>query len=556
MSLLDHQELMICQGVGIVPGDTNTSEQPLVILNLYDSSTGISVAEWTPNIPSLKSGGVWADSPISDGRTLVSGVNTNVTETMEVVLTGGNLQDYAAKFANLQRMIQASREFWDTTYQMQPVYLRWWANGAPGPQFALIYNIDLDVQWEDSLPPQANITMTIEREFGWRGIAPGSNPKQWTVENYLPGLTWDTSHADLLSGSDHIINDLLENRMEWNSTQTALLSSNYTDIPALAVPGDLPALIEMDIRMASGAVAPNRVFVGKTAKPDLLTAPGVARRPNYILNSGDGGVGTDTSIGADTGGPIRSSSGVNSRGACTFATLTTDAARLSWSPSSVGTYFDFSTLRGRYMAFVRARLSAASTVALHLRVTTDQAQTLDYPTINLTNVGSGGTGNTTSWGVSYLGVVTFPINDQRVIVGSDGLGISVPTSGASPILSLFAARVGGAVTLYVSDIILIPMDDGAFVYTAPGTVANNSGFQYDNTGYFLHGNIGDYYAAETGGGTFASEGRGGLTLTPNTINRLVFFLDNPGAGTILSGIDSTFRVRANIVPRWSAIRTV
>jgi len=142
MGLLNHQELFLVRGVGPTPGDTVSAEQPLTVVNLLDVEAGFSLENWSPNIPSLKSGGVWADSPITDGRTLIAGVNTNVIETIVVTLTGATIPDYASQFAKLQQVAQDARNFQDTFGQIEPVYIRWWANCAPGPPFALIYYIE------------------------------------------------------------------------------------------------------------------------------------------------------------------------------------------------------------------------------------------------------------------------------------------------------------------------------------------------------------------------------------------------------------------------------
>jgi hypothetical protein len=126
MGLLNHQELAIVKGVGKTPADTASAEQDPVVIDLLDVGSGISLdmdGGWEPNIPSLKSGGVWADSPISDGRTLLAGQNTNVTETIRLLVTSNNPMVYAAKFAALQRMSQDCRFFWSTQYQIEPVYL-------------------------------------------------------------------------------------------------------------------------------------------------------------------------------------------------------------------------------------------------------------------------------------------------------------------------------------------------------------------------------------------------------------------------------------------------
>lgn len=547
--------LMLVKGVQKTPGDSTSSEAGLDSIDLLDPN-GFSCNEYEIKVPTMKSGAIWADSPITDGRTLIAGALGNVIETLRLELTAGTLVQMAAMLERLLRMKQDCNDFWDTFGQIEPVYIKHQIVGEPGARYALLYDIDLAISTPlEEEQPSRSITMVIEREYGWRGIAPGDNPKRWTIENYFDGQTWNSANANLLSGDNHLAVATIQNRMEWNSSQSALLSQNYMDIPAAAIPGDLPALVEMTIQKVVGSsTGINRIYLGKTSKPDVLVS-GAEKKVNYILVAADGGSGTDASDANDTGAPIESSSGTNRRKAVTFATVTTNATRVTWTPSSVGTYFDLSTLRGRFMAYVRARLSAASTVTLNLAVDDDNGS-ITYPTATLTDVGAGGTGNTTAWAMLYMGVLTFPFNEQRIVIGNDGLGVDVVISGATPTLSLQAARTGGATNLYIADLILIPIDEGAWIQESGAVMGSNTSFIYDNTGYYLHGKPGAYISDDN---SLTTENRGTeFYLTPKQRNRLVMLLDISPAltgGGPQSTIDNEYRFRVNIVPRWSGYRT-
>lgn len=548
--------LMIIKGIAKVPQDTASSEQGLDSINLLDPS-GFSCDEYVMQTPNLKSGATWMDSPIVDGRTLVSGAFDNVTETIRLALNAGSLVQMAALLSKLAQFRQNCNDFWDTFAQIEPIYLKHQIEGEPGPRFALLYNIDIHLEQPIS-PGEPNriITLSIERESYWRGLAPGDNPRRWTIENFFSGQTWNNTNADLLSGGNHLVDGTIQNRLEWNTTQTALLTKNYLDIPAASIPGDAPALVEMAIqRVVGSATSINRIYLGKSSKPDLSVS-GTERKVNYILVAADGSSGTDATDANDTGAPIESSTGVNKRKAVSFATVTALATRVSWTPASTGTYFDLSTLRGRFMVFTRARLSTASTVELNL-VLTDDNGVVTYPSATLTGVGAGGTGNTTAWEVVYLGLLTFPFNEQRIVIGNDGLGVEVPTSGSTPTLSLQAERVGGAVNLYIADVIFIPIDEGSWIQESGAVLGPNNSFIYDNTGYYLHGRPGTYISDDNSSTTenVGSE----FYLVPNQRNRLVMLLDISAALTgsgPQSTIDNAYRFRINIVPRWVGLRTV
>lgn len=554
MNTTGHSILQIVKGIQRTPGDSSSSEQGLDSIDLLDPK-GFSTDTYEMKIPALKSSAVFADSPLSDGRTLIAGTLGNVIETIRVTLTAGTIVQLSAMLSKLLRFKQDCNDFWDTFGQIEPIYIKHQVNGEPGPRYALLYDIDIAI---DSVvnpsDPQRDITIVIEREYGWRGLAPGDNPKRWTIEQVMEGQKWNSTSAALLTGDNHLADQVIQNRLEYNTAGSALLTQNYMDIPATSIPGDLPALVEIAIRAETvTANGLNRIYVGKSSKPSLQGPAGEVKA-NYILVAADGGNNVDAVDANDTGAPIEASSGINRRKTISFATTTTLADRITWTRSLVGTDFEMASLRGRFMVFVRARLSAASTVTMNLRVQSDRGS-FSYPTYTLTGVGSSGTGNTTFWQSVYMGIVTFPFNEQRIIIGDDGLGVDTSSGGD---LILQATRVGVATNLYIADLILIPIDEGAWLQQSGEAIGAGNSWIYDNTGYYLHGRHGEYI--EDNFSVATTEHRGSeFYLTPGKRNRLIMYADlSPNlAGTEAeSGIDASFRFRVNIVPRWSGLRDV
>lgn len=547
--------LQIIKGVAKIPQSSTSAEQGLDSINLLDP-LGFACDTYEMQIPNLKGNAVWADSPLTDGRQPTSGALGNVTETIRLNLTAGTLVQMAAMLSKLVQFRRDCNDFWSTFYQIEPVYLKHQVIGEPGPRYALLYNIEINIEQPlNSNDSNRIITLSIEREPYWRALAPGDNPKRWTIENFFTGQTWSPATSVLTSGSNHLFNGTVNNRTEWNTTQTALLSQSYVDIPASSIPGDAPALVENCILLSSGSGTVSDIVVGLTTKPDLvIDAAGSVRIPNYNLNGADGTVGTDTTAAADTGAPVRSSSGVASRLNCTFATVATSAERVRWDPARVGTYFDFSTLRGRYMVFLRARLSAAGTVTLQLNT---QGSIGEYtsPLFTLTDNGSGGTGNTTYWKAAYMGVISFPISNQPIPINDSGIGIEVPTSGATPILRVYAARTSGTPVLYISDLVFIPIDEGSWLMNSNAYLGVGNGFILDDTGYYMHGKTDVFFDAQ---GVVSSEGRfSNFYLAPKKRNRLVFLFsfDAFNGTPFHSDIRNVYSITLNIVPRWQGLRT-
>lgn len=547
MDMSGHAILKIVKGIQKVPGDSLSAEQGLDEIDLLDP-TGFACDKYDMKIPALKSSAVYADSPLTDGRTLISGVLGNVIETIRTQLTAGSIIQLAAMLTKLGRFKQDCNDYWDTNNQIEPVYIKHQVIGEPGPRYALLYDIDIDVD-TPLIPSEPNrtVTLVIEREYGWRGIAPGDNPKKWTY--HIQNRDFNSNGAALTSGIDHLVNATSQNRREWSGSglsPTILATKNYFDIPASLIPGDLDALCCLSVGLSS---ARQGFYFARTSKPDLSVS-GDVREPAYILNAGDAPqIGSDVSTAADIGAPISTTTGTQRRGVVSFATVTTDAVRFTWGGDNRA-QFDFTTMRGRFAAFVRARLSAASTVTMHLQAMAGNGISVVYPTQTLTDVGTGGVGDTGLWSFVYMGVVSFPLSDERILVGDNGLGPEISVA-ANYTIALYAARPGAAVSLYVADLIFIPIDEIAGSVDI-GTTATT--IVIDNTGYFMHGKP----DPSVHGGMIVESAQitaNSLTLKPGCRNR-IHLLDTQGTAPTRSQISNTFTSQLNIVPRWSGLRDV
>jgi len=560
MGLLNHNELLIVEGVGKTPGDTQSVESDPIVIDLLGKTGGFSLLDWSPNIPSLKAGGVWADSPISDGRALVAGVNTNVTEVLKIQLTGATCVAFTTQFAALQRLIQDAREYSDTFYQIEPVYLRWWASGAPGPQFALIFNVDMKVTYQDSVQFQAELILTIEREFGWRGIAPGHNPKEWTIKS-RGGIYLDTK-ASLLAATDNLLTDTIENVTEF-STSTTFTNKNFIDIPAALIPGDLPALSMIVVTLNENS---DFLSIARSTKPtSLAVRTGIVStelQNNDFTAAIAFNLGADTTLVNDTGGGLYTPASVNRRRASvSFATLATDGYRINWGNDtanrpSVGV----NTLRGRYAAFLRARQDggAFGNILMHLEYgITTLAATLPA-TISVSPTVQNGVGNTTDWPVTYMGVVQFPPVNKSV-QNADGKGLyATPYDDNEFQIRLHASRPIAAGVLYIADLLLIPIDEPSILINA--ATINTHAVIYDTTGYFSRGTTeGNALQTVNSAGVILNNGFVSLSgpdlyLEPQKNNRLYFWNYFANLTShLISGIGDVY---INIVPRWSGIRDI
>lgn len=565
MGLLNHQALQIVKGIGIVPGDTSSPEQNPDVIDLLSANSAFSLVNWSPNIPSLKQGGIWADSSLSDGRQLVNGVNTNVIETITVQLTGASCQAFAANFAALQRIIQSARKHWDTFYQIEPLYLLWKASGAPGPQYALIYNIDMKITYQDSVTFQAEIILSIEREVGWRGVKPGGTPQEWAF--YANGIytQFNQTNINLRSGSTHTATGTVNNRQEFNTIHT-FSRQNFLDIPASKLPGDLPPLLCLVTQpQFAGSGQFMNVLVSRVSKPVTLPDRKGNTLPRYNAFVGAAGsLGTNAAFVNDgTNGIIHNPVSANQRRVdVTFATAT-DQTRLTWAASSTFTHTNPNLLRGRYRILIRSNQTGGvlGNVTMYLKFISASGTFFTTPTISPLITAGGAPF------VQDLGVVTIP-PDNNVLQMSKGSGqLIAPVYGVAGDLDgnitieLHAARTGGAGTLEFFDFILMPFDEGS-ILIAPQVAGSGAAEAviYDNTGYYGHGSIDVIGTSRLEDGSSGldtaapTEIKGGMELEPGVNNRLYFLW------WTLSPFNSrptdTMACFIDIVPRWSGIRDV
>lgn len=540
-------QLLIAKGIPKLP-DTNSAEAGVTTLNLLDAG-GFSVVDggWVPKYASLKDDGLYADTPLADGRTLVAAASDNVTETIKLTATAATFEARYWLQSRLANLAQDARRFHTNSAQIEPVYLVWWASGAPGAQYALIYNIEFAQSEEAFVGFNVNeLTITVEREPFWRGLPPGANPKLWALEQAATAPT--VGNAALHSGSDHLLTATFKNWAEWaNTGQTARLTQNWFAVPAASIPGDAPALVEMVITASGSPSSPpyDAALLARWTKPMTLTKQDGSSILNTLtFNAADATLRTGSAVQADTGA-VRDGSGTYRRVAHTFAGSGTTYPLLIFQQES-------NFLRGACLVFARVRTSAASTpVDLTLNI---NGSVVTSPA-RLNDAGGGGTGNTTTWAIVYLGTVDFGKIKQQD-VGIDGRGLYVTNTGLDIVLN--ANRISGTGLLYVNDLIFIPISEQAQFW--------NADFQhhvfYDNTGYLQHGAADDNLTLITVSNekialNVGTQGQP-FTLVPGVDNHFFFLLYASSTNQVSMAAqgDFTYTVRLNAVPRWTGARDV
>ncbi len=554
--VFQHQELQIIKGVAKFPADPNSAEQGLTIFDLQNEQYfTLKRNGYQPNIPTHEA--VWGDSVLRDGRFPVTGRELNITETIRLTAKADSWQDLAGRLSVLNRLVQDCHDYHETEYQIEPVYLKWWAKGAPGEQYALLYKMDVIVNREDDDSTMMDVRIELEREPFWRGLAPGANPILWHLRDRHADLS--VSDLDLISGTDHLATATIQNRHEWDPPDNVnRLSQNFIDIPATSIPGDAPAL--MLVTFANGVTNDyNNIYIGLSTKPTTLPrsdGSALALQQYNILNMADGTPSSSQAVAVDADGVLSNGSAVNkniSQG--TVLSATTTLTRIQRFTGVTAEMMDINMLRGNYAVFCRHNVGSGSDgdLKLQLRYGTLQLQENDETDLFVLEA----EGN---WQIAYLGLMTIP-EQVRAIVSSDGLGImTTDATNVTVLIELFVRNTAGADRdLEMVDLILMPIDEGFVQLDDLGTTSSNHNFMLGNTGYFSHGEILDVGYTQDAEGNFANEIelRGRIPrLKPNTNNRLYFFWSQYDNDEEVSREEAEMTPRINIIPRWRGIRDV
>lgn len=554
MANLGEIKLALKIGVGAAINDAQSAEQPVQALDFLAgvAGFGVLVGGWTPQVPTVKKGGVWADSSVSDGRELTAASMGNVVETITLTSVGADMNGRYYLQKELRRYAQMARDFWQTDYQIEPVYLEWWAEGSCAPQYALVYNLDIANQQEAfSAVNVGQVVITVEREPYWRAVRPGGHPKEYTfyMRGFMPGVDWTYADLDVDDAWDNLADLPVYNAHSWNTGKTTHGRTNWIDIPGDLISGDAPALTWL--ALATGTSAPRDFYIGRSTKPTSLPVrtgqeaytPGLQ---NYMFTAPDADLETDATL-ATSGNVLqyRASNQTLTQVNISFATATL-VDRIRWDGAATiaanGEPLSFNLQRGRFMVFVLNNQTGGSAGDIEMRAYVEAfgGDQIYTPLARATTTSS-------TW--TYLGVMTLPPANVRAPASFRGVGLEVGVNTAFDLV-IQARRNTGAATLSIGGMMLVPIDEESVFYNNAAAVID--ALHLDETGYLNHGLTGLVgMARDSGAETIdeLAEVRGdSLALTPQVTNRLYVFLPTE------EDPDETRNVHLNIVPRWSGAR--
>lgn len=94
--------------------------------------------EWRPSVAGYKGSGLYADSPLADGRRLVDRRFDNAVETFELVFADDNQDTLISWTRTLRRLLEQAADYWVSGRAARPVWLEAKASRETNTRYALV----------------------------------------------------------------------------------------------------------------------------------------------------------------------------------------------------------------------------------------------------------------------------------------------------------------------------------------------------------------------------------------------------------------------------------
>lgn len=180
-----------------------------VIDLLASSPYGWHIASWEPSIAEYKNGGIWRDSPISEGRRMAAKYFGNVIESMTVTVKAGSADEMAVRTQEMRDMLEKASDYWVGRYTTEPVWLEVQAPGESNLRYAVVMAGRLGQEKNyfaspflqpTCTPVMDELPLTLERSH-WQSLPPGER------ECIVPLIPVSRSFVPLLDEDDAYVSE-------------------------------------------------------------------------------------------------------------------------------------------------------------------------------------------------------------------------------------------------------------------------------------------------------------------------------------------------------------
>jgi len=206
--------------VGTVPyrqfilsdGTTDTDSGILHAVDLIDRANGFCITSWQMRVAEPKSGGVWSDSSLADGRFLKVSKLANVQEVLTVEIVDFDADGLADALHLLYDLLEKARNWGPSGWSDEPVWIEAVGVNESNVRYALVHDYRTPGAGDPFHQPfwqrviQSGISefeIILEREPAWRGNYPGDadcveiSAYQENLAHYALVFDGATSFVDL-----------------------------------------------------------------------------------------------------------------------------------------------------------------------------------------------------------------------------------------------------------------------------------------------------------------------------------------------------------------------
>lgn len=176
-ALLELREITWNLSVTEGPFDYVVDDEQTVYFDLLHGARGVYLDEWRPARSVFKDGGVWQNSPFTNGRLPVFARYDDVTETVRLKYRSDGQDAAIYEDGALDAMLQRATQYLADTNSNKAVCLVMLPRGATSPQYALVKEGKIR---DSENPFAAAFNQDIDNASTWEGIELTIVRGQWT----------------------------------------------------------------------------------------------------------------------------------------------------------------------------------------------------------------------------------------------------------------------------------------------------------------------------------------------------------------------------------------
>lgn len=275
-------------------------------VNLLDPDSGILLDSWIPALPGWKSGGVYTNNQLTDGRILQDAHRDNITESMTLNVRNTSMDAVIRDSQNLRRLLEKAVQYWTTNWQNDPVWIEAKGKEETNTRYAVIVNYATPSDVNPYAQPFAamqsspylmnGLTLVLEHQ-PWTGNEPGTGTAvQLNTEHTYNTLTLgqEATTTPVILDMRHAMADITH--VFVYDASAASFSANkhggalpYDLLPAVPAVGDI-LYIGINSALANSGPFGSAIF-------DLGVAPGGTYAIEYWNGAAWASFGGDGLIG-------------------------------------------------------------------------------------------------------------------------------------------------------------------------------------------------------------------------------------------------------------------